>query len=238
MTTEKLTRLISRLEQGLIMDSERLKALDEELEVSLQDIRDFGRKQVAHTEWHRLWHQHVNNFTAALTDIRLQINLLDVVTESQDTDRADAGSAARESIQAADLQIQQSLDALRAQGTDLDADAQQEWQQLNHSLENHVKTIEACAETTQIKLEMLNAHSKEEVELALQNILSRLPDLASTPVESPEEKQQKLDDAAIELNHEQHKVIGLMGIIKAMFLWVENPSERVRKNEAAEPTLP
>lgn len=234
MTTQKLTSLISRLEQGLIMDPERLKALDDELAALFQDIRTFGSERGVSSDWQRLWHQNTDVLESALMEIRLKVNELDDAIESQDDNRIETALPARETAQAADHQIHQTVEALRSQVTELDAESQEVWQPMVISLENHVKTIEVCAETTQAKMEILGAHSKEEVELALQNILSRLPDLANASDGAPDERQRKLDDAAIELHSEQHEVIGLMGIIKAMFLWVENPAERVNKHEAVE----
>jgi uncharacterized protein YukE len=232
MNNQKLTGLITRLELGLAMNPESLKALADDTAAVLKDIRDFGGNQATSSEWQRLWSQQAAALEAALVEIRRNVNEMDAAIESPDRNRGDDAIATRESIQTADRKLRQSLDALRAQTSELDAESQAGWQRLHIALETHLKTMEACVETTQIKMEMLKAHSKEDVELAFENILSRLPDISGTSAESADEKRKNLDAVAIELHDEQHRYIGLMGIIKALFMWVETPAERVRKNEA------
>ncbi len=238
MTTHKMTSLISRLEQGLIMDPTRLKALDDELATLFQDMRKFGGGREVSIDWQRQWLQHTDDLESALFEIRLKIKEVDKSIESQEGNRLETPLLGGEFAPEAEFQLHQTIDALCSQVAELDVVSQEVWQSHISALENHVKTIEVCAETTKAKREILRAHSKEDVELAIQNILSRLPDLAPAADEVRNERQKKLDEAAIELNSEQHEVIGLMGIIKAMFLWVENPAERVKKREAVEAVPP
>ena len=42
--------------------------------------------------------------------------------------------------------------------------------------------------------------------------------------------KQEFDQAAIDIELEQHQDSSFMDVVKALFMWVETPEERMRKN--------
>jgi hypothetical protein len=42
--------------------------------------------------------------------------------------------------------------------------------------------------------------------------------------------EQEFRNAAIELEREHHRFLGLMDVIKGLLMWIETTDERVRKN--------
>jgi hypothetical protein len=44
--------------------------------------------------------------------------------------------------------------------------------------------------------------------------------------------ERECDQAAVELQEEQHQSLGMMDTVKTMFMWMESPEERISKNRS------
>jgi hypothetical protein len=134
-----------------------------------------------------------------------------------------------ESIQSEDAKLVESLSAIRTQAGGLGITVRQEWNQLAHKLELHLETIHACARVLRIKLELLKKHSKAEVDQLVQDVLSKRARVGEL---SAGRYQQEFDDAALEIENEQHVYLGFMDVVKSLFMWVETAEERVVRNRS------
>ena len=83
-----------------------------------------------------------------------------------------------------------------------------------------------------VKLELLMEHAKEEVDLLILGVLEKLPKRTQQGELDAEMHQRKLDTAAIEIAKEQHQYGGFMDVVKALFMWVETPEERVENDRS------
>jgi hypothetical protein len=126
----------------------------------------------------------------------------------------------------------EALSALRAQAGGLNAAVRNDWNMLARTLESHLETIHACAQALRIKLELLKDHSREDVDRAVQDILSKLPKRTSAEGMKSENYDQEHRTAAAELEQEHHKFFGFMDIVKGLLMWIETTEERVRKNRS------
>ena len=61
MTSNKPIHILARLEIGFRTDYAHLKELEEELAVTLQCARNFGREHSSPDDWNKNWHQQWDN---------------------------------------------------------------------------------------------------------------------------------------------------------------------------------
>jgi hypothetical protein len=107
---------------------------------------------------------------------------------------------------------------------------QDEWKAMARALEPHLEMIHGCAQALRLKLELLKVHSKNEVDHMVKNLLSKLPPRLSEDVIESEKMATAFEQAEAELEQEHHTYLGLLDVIKGLFMWVENTEERVHKN--------
>ena len=227
ITNDRTTHFLSRLETGFRMDAARLHELEQELAAALLRARHFGTAQGddGNTNWQQQW----DDVEAMLGRIRWLVDEMESSIESSDADRLKGSLASWETIQAEDAKLVAALAAMRAHAIGFNADGRDDWNRLAHTLDSHVETIRSCAQALRIKIELLKKHSREEVELMVQEILARLPDRTRTEGMSAEIYAQEYAAAAKELDKEHHKFLGFTDAVKALLLWVESPEERADK---------
>jgi hypothetical protein len=92
--------------------------------------------------------------------------------------------------------------------------------------------IYACARGLRVKLELLEDHSKEEVDQIVRHILSKLPNRTHAEALDPATYQQEYDKAVIQLQQEQHKFLGVWDLVKSFWEYFESPNERIDKNRS------
>lgn len=234
MKTDKITRILALLEKGSSTDSAQLKELEKDLIESLHRARNFGIRYDLTVDWNASWCQQLDIVEGILRRIRALVNEMDSSIESSDSDRLKTALEAWRTIQSEDTKMVEALSTLRTQANGLNEAVRKDWNLLACKLNSHLETIHACAQALRIKLE-LKEHSKEEVTQLVQDILSKLPNRSLEDGMDAETYERELDKAAIELGQEQHQGSEFIDVVKAMFMWVETPSEeRVRKN----PSLP
>jgi hypothetical protein len=72
-----------------------------------------------------------------------------------------------------------------------------------------------------LKLELLTKHTKAEMDVLLQDVL----DASDTNAQ-----HWRVNLVELELEKEQHQAGGFLDAVKALFLWVETPEERMRND--------
>ncbi len=229
-TNDTTTHILARLEVGLCTDSERLLALDKEMSATLQCARDLGSKQLFPANWNSQWQLHWDDAEDILQPIRRLVHEMDYSIKSDGGDRLAEAMGAWDAIQLEDAKLVIAFAAIREQASGLSADVRSDWNILARALESQLETIHACAQAMRIKLELLKEHSKEEVDRLVQGVLCKLPSQTDADRMNREMYEQELDAAAIAIEQEQHQPGGFMDTLKAMFMWIEAPEERVRKN--------
>ncbi len=235
---DRTTHFLSRLETGFRMDAARLETLEQDLTAALQRARHFGTEQGG--DWNTGWQQQWDHVEELLRRIRWLVDEMESSIDSSDPGRLKASLASWETIQAEDAKLVAALAALRTHAVGLNPDVRDDWSLLARTLESHVETIRSCAQALRIKIELLQKHSKAEVDQLVLEILARLPDRARTEGMSAEIYAQEYAAAAQELDKEHHKFLGFVDAVKALLLWVESPEERTDKNLSKQtaPALP
>lgn len=232
MTDDKLIHILARLEIGFRADSARLEALEKDLTKTLHSVRHFGEKHGCADDWITQWHQQWENIEGLLRRIRMRVKEMQDAVVSDASDRFEKALEAWEAFQAEDAKLVGALGEIRVRAGGLNMEARKDWNLLARALEPHLETIHACAQALRIRLELLKKHSKEEVDILVQDILSKLPNPTLADTMDAERFAQEYHKATIELEQERYKFMGLIDIIKGMFLWVETTEERALKNRS------
>jgi len=230
MNDAQTTHILSRLEIGLRTDSSRLVELERELIVKLKRARGLGTEYGSPEDWNTAWCHHWDHVEAILLRIRELVQEMNEAVTSLEADRLSKALTAWETLQTEDAKLVLSLGALRQQAVGLNASAQDEWKAIASALEPHLETIHGCAQALRLKLELLKVHSKDEVDHLVKELLAKLPLRLEADAAASGEHAQAYDKAEAELDHERHTYMGLMDVIKGLFMWVETTDERIHKN--------
>lgn len=89
--------------------------------------------------------------------------------------------------------------------------------------------FQATIQALRTKLSLLNDYSDLEIDPQVKLILENLPPELPSSLAATEEYVRRYQEAAVEIQHDQHKSGNLTDTIKAMFLWVDSPEERLRE---------
>ena len=234
MNNNQTPHILARLEIGFRTNSGHLKELEKDLSVALQRARQFGTEYGSADDWHTNWQRQWDNVEEILRRISALVNSMDGYIANSDSDRLKQSLETWEAIQAEDSRLVDALSDLRAQAVILGASVQKDWNAIERTLESHLEIIRACAQALRVRLELLKAHSKEDVDHMVQDILSKLPNRARAEGLEAGLQVQDYVQAAAELEEERHKYLGFMDVVKSLFLWVETVDERTHKNLAVE----
>ena len=231
MASERLIQTLSRLETGFRTDAARLVEIERDISATLECARQFGMERGSPEAWKEEWDRQWDEIGEMLESIRSRVHLMSgSITGSDFTGLAHALEA-WESLQQDEQKLIDGLNRLRIQTPRLNADARQDWDRVAGTLEEHIDTIQACAQALRIKLEFLREHSAEEVERLIQDILTQLP-LRSGG--GQEDVDQQLREAASQIEKDHHRFLGFADVVKGLFMWSETAEERVRREQAGE----
>ncbi len=232
MNNDRTSRILSRLETGLTTDSARLKQMSHDFTATLRSARNLGLEQHFLPEWDATW----NRRWVIVEDLLLRINegvsTMDAAIARTDDAWLKDAMDAWEAIQAKDVHLVETISAIRVQANALTAAARVEWNLLATSFDADLETIHAISQALRVKLELLKEHPRAEVDLMVQDFLVDLPKLPPADEVDLEKHQGELNAAAVAIEEEQHKPGGFVDAVKALFLWVETPEERVRNDRS------
>jgi ribose 5-phosphate isomerase B len=221
MNDDRTTRILSRLEAGFRTDSARLKQMNPEFEQTLRRARELGIAQNFAADWNTMWNQQWVIIELLLNRIKSLVYEMEKVIESNDASKLKEALAAWESIQSEDVHLVESMNAIRQQANALNPIARVEWNLLASNFDANLETIHASSQALRLKLELLTKHTKAEMDVLLQDVL----DASDTNAQ-----QWRVNLVELELEKEQHQAGGFLDAVKALFLWVETPEERMRND--------
>ncbi len=213
MNNDLTCRIVSRFEMGLRVDSGRLEQLDQDLGVILLFANDLGLKQGFSEEWNATWNQRWVIVEELLLQISGLVSEMDIAIVSAGNGRINEALDAWESIQSKDSHLIETMSAIRIQASAMNPAARIEWNRITKAFDANLESIHACSQALRVKLELLTEYPK-------------------TDSLNKEEYQRKLDAAAVELEREQHQYGGFLDVVKSLFMWAENPAERVRNDRS------
>lgn len=231
MSTDKVTPVLARLEVGFRTDLAQLEQLQGEFKNALQHARNFSRLQGLLDRRNTVWEEEWDKVEGILARTMVLVEAMEEAVESGEEDRLHEALRAWEGIQFEDAMLLESLGVLQVQAVRLEGEGRTEWNSLAHQLEEHFEAIHARAKVLRIKLELLKEHSREDVERILCGVFDGLPLYSPEDGIDPETYEREYVKAESQLESEREKVVaGFSDFMKAVFMWVETPGERVRRN--------
>lgn len=232
MNTDNIPPLLARLESGLRTDVARLKQLENELAETLHDARGVGTTQSPQPEWNTRWQELWSRAELSLKKIQTDLQAIQEKISSSETDRLQQALSLWESIVTEDQTLIEIIASIRSSAEELSGAVRQEWNIIAATLDSHFDTIHAFGQALRVKLELLKEHSSEDVNILLDKVLTHSPFRSDEEEVGGEKAPEDYNLAAVKINQERHKFLGLGDIAKAMLLWVDNPEERLTKKLA------
>ena len=224
--------VLSSFETGLRADCVRLIEFEAELTRVLEESHELANVRGSPADWDTGCQHHWDHVTAVLRRIhRILAEMHDAVGNSH----PQTAWKLWEELQHQEARLAIALSGLRDQAVHLNEAAAGDWKRLVATIESHRKAVQAGIQGLHIRLQSWASHSPQHMVTDAMAIAA-LDAAASPPiVEDIDEAkhQRELDQAAIEIEAEQHQEMGLLDGLKALFMWVEAPGERVCKKHVA-----
>jgi hypothetical protein len=231
MSTDKVAPVLARLEVGFRTDLAQLEQLEGELKKALRHARNFTGFNGVLDQRNMVWEKQWDKVEGILARTMVLVEAMEEAVESGEEDRLHEALRAWEGIQFEDAMLLESLGVLQGQAVLLKGEGRVEWNSLAHQLEAYFEAIHARAKVLRIKLELLKEHSREDVERILCEVFAGWPSHTTEEEFGAETYEREYIKAESQLESERGKLlVGFDDFMKALFMWVETPGERVRRN--------
>lgn len=224
--------IVSSLEAGLRADCARLIEFEAELSTTLDESHELANVRGSPADGDTGCQHHWDHVMAVLRRIH---RLVAEMHEAVETSQPQAAQAAWDELQRQEAKLAIALSGLSAQVQELNEAAAGDWKKLVLTIESHRKAVQAGIQGLHIRLQSWASHTPQNA-LTDAMAVTASGAAAAPPIEGDiDEVQHKreLDEAAIEIEEEQHQEMGLLDGVKALFMWTESPGERVRKKHAS-----
>jgi len=224
--------IVSSLEAGLRADCARWIEFEEELSTTLDESHELANVRGSPADGDTGCEHHWDHVMAVLRRIQ---RLVAGMHEAVETSQPQAAQAAWDELQREEAKLAIALRGLSAQAQEVDEAAAGDWKKLVLTIESHRKAVQAGIQGLHIRLQSWASHTPQNVPTDAMAITALGAAAAPPIVGDIDEGQHKreLDEAAIEIEEEQHQEMGLLDGVKALFMWTEAPEERVRKKHAS-----
>ncbi len=220
--------LMQRLEQGYRNDSEWLKKLGQDFQFTLESARHVGDHPAASDAWKASLIQHWDELDRHLQRMNIQLQEIQSCLEQDDKARLATALNTWHMLLPTEAALEEALTKVRSHMGDQDTNIRRDWSTHERLIKNHLQTFQATVQALRTKLRLLTEYSTEDVDPSVRQILTDLPPELPATLEATEEYLRRYREAAVEIQHEQHQNGNLMDTIKALFLWVDSPEERLR----------
>lgn len=221
--------VISTVEICLCGGCLRLIEFEEELMHSLLESSPLENVEGSPSDWNIGCQHHWNHVKAVLRRIhRLEAKLSDAVGNSQ----PQGALKLWEEVLRQEARLAFALGGLHSQAAQLNEIAGKEWNALVIMVASHRKIVQADIQKMHVHLQSwLVQGPLNEVFISVTGS-NQKPLLEQDGIDdiSPNIYDWEIDQAAMEIAKEQHQSLGLMDGMKALFMWVETPEERVLKS--------
>ena len=230
MIQDTKARILDRLELGLRTDVKLLNKVERELSILLKSALEFGQHQDLGEAWQARWQTQWDSVDGILCRSRMLRMAMEDSLKSSGSERFVNAHQAWENLQSEDYKLLEALSATRTHATGLPPGVLRDWNELASQIESHLETLRGCGQALRVKLELSKQHSSEESERLIDRILVKLPDRSLAELMDAEEYGREYCRAAATLEHERHKYMGFVDVVKGLLMWVEQPGERASKH--------
>lgn len=219
----------SSLEISLRGDCNRLIEFEAELIRAIEESNELANVQGSPSDWNIGCQHHWDHVQAILRRIhRLEAK----ISNSVDNGHSQGAWKMWEELLRQEARLAFALSGLHSQALQLNETAAREWNTIVLMVESHRKIVQTDIQRLHFRLKSWTAQgvlfdvaeSRAEAE----------PEQSKTRPGGegmdPDTYDWEFDQAAIEIEAEQHEKMGVADVVKSLFMWVESPEERVLKN--------
>lgn len=227
--TDRTAIFMQRLEQGYRNDADWLKKLGQDFQFTLESARHVGDHPSTTDAWKAALRQHWDELDRRLQSMNSQLQEIQASLDANDKARLAAALNTWHMLLPTEAALEESLTLVRSHMGDQDTNIRRDWSAHERLIKNHLQTFQATVQSLRTKLRLLTEFGADEMDPSVRQILTDLPPELPNSMEATEEYLRHYREAALEIQHEQHQSGNLLDTVKAMFLWVDSPEERVRQ---------
>lgn len=204
--------------------------LESDLATALSHSEELAEVQGSPGDWDTACHHQWDRVEDILDVIHGLVSEMHAAIIRGDKSGALQARASWIAVQDEETKLAEALAGMRAQSRELNETARDEWLELVLIVESHRKVILTAAVGFDSRMKAWG----NEILMADEAVSYLPPVRPGVDGIPPLDDVRKLDQAAVEIEQEQHQVLDLKDHIKAMFMWVEAPEERVDKQARAD----
>ncbi len=232
MTSTAPSPILERLESEYRVDSSRLTELEKELADASECGRNFGRKHATTGEWNAHWQKHWDKIDGVLQRMGSLTREMDGSMSNGGTDHFKKALKAWDALLSEDANLVEALSAIKMHASELSLAVRKDWNILAAKFDSTLESIHACAQSLRVKLELLKKHPTDDVNQLFLNLRDAPSHRTGSDTSVEESYEQEYREASEQLKRERHTNMGSMDVVKALWMWVETPAERVAKNRS------
>lgn len=214
--------IVSSLEKGLRRDCIRLIEFESELIQVLDESSELSDVYGSPSDWNIGCRHHWDHVRAVLR--RIHRHLTEMHSSVENSHREVAWKL-WEDLQFQESRLAIALSGLQDQATHLNESAADDWKRLLCIIQFHRQAVQAGIQGLHFRLQAWASPCSP-------HLISDVMPMAELDVNALPSFIDEFDQAAIEIEAEQHQSLGLLDDLRALFMWVEAPKERVSKNHA------
>lgn len=218
--------MLVRLEHSIQNDFRWLRELREEVVFTMDSARLMGDIRGADTGWKESFDGRLAELDHLFQNTAAQLENLRTAVERKDRPAMiDALDAAEGSLPA-DAALEEAFTGVRLLLGQMPPEMIRDWHTHEHMLKGALHRLRALIRVLGTRLTLLNQYTENDVDPMVRAALASKP-LAGESVAATQEYIDKYRQASLDVHHDQHQPGDIVDDIKAMFLWVDNPEERL-----------
>ncbi|MDB6074563.1 MAG: hypothetical protein JWO89_2203 [Verrucomicrobiaceae bacterium] len=227
--SDRTAILLQRIEQGYRNDAARLRSMGQDFQFTLESAKRVGDTPGTTDQWKQNLQREWTELDAVVQRMNTQMEEIQAALATDDRPRLLAAINAWNALMPAESALDETLSRVHAHLGELDPLIRRDWAAHERLIKNHLQMFQATIQALRTKLSLLNDYADLKVDPQVKLILENLPPDLPSSLSATEEYVRRYQEAAMEIQHDQHKNGNLTDTIKAMFLWVDSPEERLRE---------
>jgi hypothetical protein len=218
--------MLVRLEHSIQNDFRWLKELREEILFTMESARLMGDIRGADTGWKASLDGRLAELDHLFQKAGAQLENVRTAVDRKDRPAMIEALDAAESSLPEETALDDALMGVRTQLAEATPEMLRDWHTHEQMLKGALHRLRALIRVLGTRLTLLNHYTEKDVDPMIRAALSSKP-LTGQSVAATQEYIDKYRQASLDVHHDQHQPGDILDDIKAMFLWVDNPEERL-----------
>ena len=199
--------------------------MEREQILTKEGARRIGGLLQASEDWKTAWTRDWEKLEHVVKDISRRLLMVENHLDKDDKGGLLNTLKTWSGLESEDTSLEQALDGLRARAASLPPECHGDWEAHDLLIRSQMALLNNAIDALRVKLQLLMRHPREEVERIVAAVLARKP---GEETGISEEYLEQLRQATIDIEREQHEAGSFKDDLKALFLWVDTPEERLQ----------